>query len=50
MQLAEYELARAWFGWRVRPRPDGQMLMGRGVGLFGLVVAARAAARASGAA
>src|SRR4029077_16126638 len=21
LQLAEYELARTWFGWRVRPRP-----------------------------
>jgi len=40
LQLAEYELARTWFGWRVRPRPDAQILMGRGVGLFGLVIAA----------
>jgi hypothetical protein len=45
MQLAEYELARTWFGWRVRPRPDGQILMGRGVGLFGLVVAAESRAQ-----
>ena len=42
LQLAEYELARTWFGWRVRPRPEAQILMGRGVGLFGLVVAAEA--------
>jgi hypothetical protein len=40
LQLAEYELARTWYGWRVRPRPDAQILMGRGVGLFGLVIAA----------
>ena len=40
LQLAEYELARTWFGWRVRPQPEAQILMGRGVGLFGLVIAA----------
>jgi len=40
LQLDEYELARTWFGWRVRPRPEAQILMGRGVGLFGLVIAA----------
>lgn len=40
LQLAEYELARTWFGWRVRPRPEAQILMGRGLGLFGLVLAA----------
>jgi hypothetical protein len=40
LQLAEYELARTWFGWRVRPRPEAQILMGRGVGLFGLLIAA----------
>jgi len=40
LQLAEYELARTWFGWRVRPRPEAQILMGRGVGLFGMVLAA----------
>lgn len=40
LQLAEYELARTWFGWRVRPRPEAQILMGRGMGLFGLVIVA----------
>jgi hypothetical protein len=40
LQLAEYELARTWFGWRVRPLPEAQILMGRGMGLFGLVIAA----------
>ena len=42
LQLAEYELAQSWFGWRVRPTPEAQILMGRGVGLFGLVIAAEA--------
>ena len=40
LELAEYELARTWFGWSVRPAPETQILMGRGVGLFGLIVAA----------
>jgi hypothetical protein len=40
LQLAEYELTRTWYGWRVRPSPEAQILMGRGVGLFGLVLAA----------
>jgi hypothetical protein len=40
LELAEYELARTWFGWSVRPTPETQILMGRGVGLFGLIVAA----------
>ncbi len=40
LQLAEYELARTWFGWRVRPKPEAQILMGRGVGFFGLVIIA----------
>jgi hypothetical protein len=42
LQLAEYELARTWFGWRVRPTPEAQILMGRGVGVFALVIAAEA--------
>jgi hypothetical protein len=42
LELAEYELARTWFGWRVRPSPEAQILMGRSVGLFGLIVAAEA--------
>jgi hypothetical protein len=40
LELAEYELARTWFGWTVRSAPETQILMGRGVGLFGLVIAA----------
>lgn len=42
LELAEYELARTWFGWLVRPQPASQILMGRGAGLFGVVVAAEA--------
>lgn len=42
LELAEFELARTWFGWRVRPQPEEQILMGRGAGLFGLVIAAEA--------
>jgi len=42
LELSEYELARTWFGWRARPTPEAQILMGRGVGLFGLVIAAEA--------
>ncbi len=42
LELAEYELARTWFGWRVRPAPEAQILLGRGAGLFGLGVAAEA--------
>jgi len=42
LQLSEYELARTWFGWRVRPTTEAQILLGRGVGLFGLVIAAEA--------
>jgi hypothetical protein len=44
LELAEVELARTWFGWRVRPETSAQLLMGRGAQLFGLVVAAEARA------
>ncbi len=40
LELAEYELARTWFGWRVRARPEAQILMGRGIGIFSLVIEA----------
>jgi hypothetical protein len=42
LQLEEYELARTWFGWMVRPRPEAQILMGRGAGLFAVTIAAEA--------
>jgi hypothetical protein len=45
LELTEYELARTWFGWRVRPRPEAQILMGRGMGLFGQVIAAEGRGR-----
>ena len=47
LELAEYELARTWFGWLVRPTPEAQILMGRGVGMFGLVIAAEARGNSS---
>ena len=40
LELAEYELARTWFGSRTRPSPEAEILMGRGARLFGLVIAA----------
>jgi hypothetical protein len=42
VELAEYELARTWWGWHVRPRAEAQILMGRGLGLFGWIVASEA--------
>jgi hypothetical protein len=42
MELAEYELARSWFGWIVRPDANAQILMGRGAGLYAVTLAARA--------
>jgi hypothetical protein len=42
MELAEYELARSWFGWIVRPNSNAQILMGRGAGLYAVTLAARA--------
>jgi len=45
-ELAEYELARTWFGWHVGLRPEAEILMGRGMGLFAVVVSA--AARGAG--
>ena len=41
IELAEYELARSWFGWIVRPGPDAQILMGRGASLYAVTLAAR---------
>ena len=40
--LAEAELARIWFGWRVPLRPDTDTLLGRGLGLFAVALAAEA--------
>ena len=40
LDLADYELARTWFGWHVRPRPEADLLLGRGMALFATLHAA----------
>ncbi len=40
--LADYELGRTWFGWHVRPRPEEDLLLGRGMALFAALLAAEA--------
>jgi hypothetical protein len=40
LNLAEYELARTWFGWRSRPDPGAEDVMGWGASLFAVVLAA----------
>jgi hypothetical protein len=40
LDLADYELARTWFGWHVRPRPEADLLLGRGMALFAALHAA----------
>jgi hypothetical protein len=40
LDLADYELARTWFGWHVRPRPEADLLLGRGIALFAALHAA----------
>ncbi len=42
LEVAEYELARTWFGWVARPEPHAQILLGQGIGLFAVVLAAEA--------
>ena len=42
LDLADYELARTWFGWHVRPRPGADLLLGRGMALFAALHAAEA--------
>lgn len=42
LDLADYELARTWFGWHVRPRPEAELLLGRGMAFFAAVLAAEA--------
>ncbi len=42
LRLAEAELVRIWFGWRVPLRPDADTLFGRGMGLFAVALAAEA--------
>jgi hypothetical protein len=42
LDLADYELARSWFGWHVRPKPEADLLLGRGMSLFAALLAAEA--------
>jgi len=42
LDLADYELARTWFGWHVRPKAEVDLLLGRGMALFAAVHAAEA--------
>jgi hypothetical protein len=40
LRLAEAELVRRWFGWRVALRSEMETLLGRGLGLFAVALAA----------
>jgi hypothetical protein len=40
LQLAEYELAHTWLSWWSRIRPDSEVLLSRGLGMFAVVLAA----------
>src|SRR6202011_4537949 len=40
LDLADYELARTWFGWHLRTRPEADLLLGRGMALFAALHAA----------
>jgi hypothetical protein len=42
LQVAEAELARIWFGWRLPLRSDVDTLLGRGLGRFAVTLAAEA--------
>jgi hypothetical protein len=42
LELMEYELARTWFGWHVRPRPEVDLLLGRAMSIFAGLLAAEA--------
>lgn len=42
LQATEAELVRIWFGWRVPLRSDVDTLLGRGLGLFAVALAAEA--------
>jgi hypothetical protein len=41
LDLADYELARTWFGWHIRPEAGAELLLGRGMGMFAAVLAAQ---------
>ena len=42
LRLAEAELVRTWFGWRVPLRPEMETLLGPGLGMFAVALAAEA--------
>jgi hypothetical protein len=42
LELAEYELASSWFGWRTRASLESKIVLERGIGLFAVVRAAEA--------
>jgi len=42
LRIAEYQLAGTWFDWSVRPAAGSQLLQGRTMGRFGIVLAAEA--------
>jgi len=42
LRLAEAELVRIWFGWRVPLRPEVETLLGPGLGMFAVAMAAEA--------
>ena len=42
LDLADYELARTWFGWHVRPRSEADVLLGRSMALFAALHTAEA--------
>jgi hypothetical protein len=44
LRLAEAELVRIWFGWRVPLRPEMETLLGPGLGMFSVALAAEARA------
>ena len=47
LEAAEYELANIWFGWRAQPDSESRILLGRGIGLFAVALAAEARGGAS---
>jgi hypothetical protein len=42
LRVAEFQLAGTWFDWSVRPAVGSQLLQGRTMGRFGIVLAAEA--------
>ena len=42
LRASEAALVRIWFGWRIRLGPDAEILLGRGLGLYSVALAAQA--------